>query len=244
MMCRNCGHENDSDAAFCEKCGTNLNESLGISSANLDHASKEGISTLSKVLIVIVIVLVGALGVFGGMYLMGNQTKPLANNTTASTDTPTTENSQTTDTTTPAYKTYSNGIISFQYPFSWSVLENNANTMVIVGYSNYPAFSVYNESKYGHTSLNDYVTQSKSGMKKNGYNILSEQSLKVDGLPAYQVVYQGKNGTGVLIIQDMVLVERSPGSQYFALVGVDKSENYDQVKGTFTYIINSFKFLK
>ena len=68
MKCPNCGHINDVDAAFCEKCGTNLR-------------TPSGMSTLTKALIVAVIVLVGILGVVGGMMIMGNQTTPV-NNTT------------------------------------------------------------------------------------------------------------------------------------------------------------------
>ena len=65
----------------------------------------------------------------------------------------------------------------------------------------------------------------------------------VNGLPAHEIVYQGKNGDGVMIIQQMELIEKSPGSQYFVLVGVDTVDHYDQERSTFNQIVNSFKFL-
>ncbi len=66
--CPNCGHINDKDASFCEKCGANLR-------------APAGMSNLTKVLIVVIIILVGTLGVVAGMMLLGNQKAP-ANNTT------------------------------------------------------------------------------------------------------------------------------------------------------------------
>ena len=65
----------------------------------------------------------------------------------------------------------------------------------------------------------------------------------IDGLPAYEIVYQGESSDGKMIIQQMELVEKSPGLQYFALVGVDNVNNYDQDNSAFNQIINSFKFV-
>ncbi len=58
MKCRNCGHENDSDAKFCEKCGLNLKKS------NMPEST--------KILIVVVIVLVSVLGLVSAMMIMNN----------------------------------------------------------------------------------------------------------------------------------------------------------------------------
>jgi hypothetical protein len=140
------------------------------------------------------------------------------------------------------FKTFSNGVIYFQYPSSWDVLPNTANIMAIVGFSNYPSFSVYDESKYGYTTLAAYSSSSKSQMTANGYTILSEQNNMVDGLSGDEIVYQGQSNDGKMITQQMELVEKTPGSQYYALVGVDNTDNYDQDSSTFNQIINSFKF--
>ncbi len=68
MKCQNCGHENDPDAKFCEKCGLNLKKSSRPNS--------------TKILIVIVIFLVAGLGLVSGMMLMKNQANLVSNNTT------------------------------------------------------------------------------------------------------------------------------------------------------------------
>ena len=229
MKCQNCGHDNDADAKYCEKCGSNLN--------------KSGMPSSTKILIVVVIILVAGLGLVSGMMLMKNQQQePVSSNNTINNSTngggstnPTGSNAQ--------YKTYSNSVVSFQYPSTWNVLSNNANTMVIVGVSSYPDFSVYNESKYGYTSLSNYVSSSESYQTSIGYSIRSERSTSVDGFPAYEIVYQEDSGSGVMVVQQMDLVELSPGSQYFALVGVDTVDYYDQESSTFNQIISSFKFL-
>lgn len=229
MICDNCGHKNDADAKFCEKCGSNMKTSA--------------MPTSTKMLIIVVIVLVAGLGFVSGMLLMNNQAKLISNTVANNTTGNGSQSSSQTTQSNSQYKTYSNGIVSFQYPSAWSVLPNNANTMVIVGVSSYPAFSVYNESKYGFKSLSEYVSSSKNGQGNNGYTVRSEQSTTVNGLPAHEIVYQGKNGDGVMIIQQMELIEKSPGSQYFVLVGVDTVDHYDQERSTFNQIVNSFKFL-
>ncbi len=81
MKCQNCGHENDADAKFCEKCGSNLN--------------KSSIPASTKILIVVVIVLVAGLGLVSAMMLMNNQTKPILNKTTEVNNTTTVDNNST-----------------------------------------------------------------------------------------------------------------------------------------------------
>ncbi len=78
MKCQNCGHENDTDAKFCEKCGLNLN--------------KSSMPNSTKILIVVEIVLVAGLGLVSGMMLMNNQAKLINNNTTVANNTPVVNN--------------------------------------------------------------------------------------------------------------------------------------------------------
>ncbi|HOI71074.1 MAG TPA: PsbP-related protein [Methanobacterium sp.] len=228
MKCSKCGHDNDYDATFCEKCGINL--------------KAPGMSTLTRGLVVVAIILIAAIGMVAATMMTSQQpTTTSPTNSKSLDDKPTSEVSQTPTQETEsgsAYKTYSNGIISFQYPSSWDVLSNGANSMAVVGSSDYPKFSVYDESKYGHTSLADYVESSKIGMEEDGYTVNSERSTTVDGLPAYEIIYQGKT-----IILHMVLVEKSPGQKYYALEGSDYIDNYGQSESIFNQIINSFKFL-
>jgi predicted nucleic acid-binding Zn ribbon protein len=233
MKCQNCGHDNDPDAKFCEKCGSSIKDQ-----------SNSRINNTTIVLLITIIALVGIIGVFSGVLLMKNQQQlPVLSNSTINNTTNSGSSTNPTSSNNVQYKTYSNGVISFQYPSNWNVLPNNANTMVIVGVSSYPTFSVYNESKYGYTSLSTYVSSSKSYQTSLGYSIRSEQSISVDGFPAHEILYQEESGSGVMVVQQMELVELSPGSQYFALVGVDTVDHYDQERSTFNQIISSFKFL-
>ena len=196
----------------------------------------------NKILIVVCVILVAGLGITVGALMEMNKigTTPVTNTTSVGQST--NPSSSNVPGSNAEYKSFSNGEINFQYPSSWSVLPNNANTMAIVGFSNYPSFSVYDESKYGYTSLAAYVSSSESQMTANGYSIISEQGNMVDGLSAEEIVYQGQSSSGEMITQQMDLVEKTPGSQYYALVGVDNVNNYDQDSSIFNQIINSFQF--
>lgn len=226
MKCQNCGYNNDEDAVFCVNCGTHLRK------------RPSGISTSTKMLIVVVIVLVLGLGVVSGMLIMTKQTNSISNAPSNNTSRNFSQSSNSTSQSNSQYKTYSNGIVSFQYPSSWDVLSNNSNSMVLVGLSNNPSFSVYDESKYGYKSLAEYVADSKKERTNAGNIILSEQSTSVDGLPAYEIVYKYEN-----LIQQIVLVEKLPGSTYYALVGVDSQDHFDQSRPIFNQIVNNFQFL-
>jgi hypothetical protein len=240
--CQKCGHTNDIDATFCENCGANLKTTFSRGLPRESVKNESGMNKSIKILIVVCVILVAGLGITAGALMEMNKvgTVPVTNTSSVSQSTnPTSNNGPVSNT---QYKTFSNGEIYFQYPSSWGVLPNSANIMAIVGFSNYPSFSVYDESKYGYTSLADYVSSSKSQMTAKGYSIISEQSNTVDGLAADEIVYQGQSNDGKMITQAMNLVEKTPGSQYFALVGADNLDNYDQDSSTFNQIINSFKF--
>jgi hypothetical protein len=242
VRCQKCGHTNDNDATFCENCGANLKSTFSRGLPRESVKNEGGMNKFTKILIVVCVILVAGLGITAGALIEMNKvgTAPITNTSSVSQSTnPTSSNAPVS---TVQYKTFSNGKIYFQYPSSWGVLPNTANIMAIVGFSNYPSFSVYDESKYGYTSLAAYVSSSKSQMTANGYSIISEQNNIVDGLSADEIVYQGQSSDGKTITQQMDLVEKTPGSQYFALVGVDNVDNYDQDSSTFNQIINSFKF--
>ena len=76
MYCKKCGHENDADAAFCEKCGANLGSTPS-------QETSTGMSRNNKILIVVVIVLVLGIGITTGMLLTSKA--PIVNNTTNNT---------------------------------------------------------------------------------------------------------------------------------------------------------------
>jgi hypothetical protein len=243
VICKRCGYENDLDATFCEKCGSNLKKTNSSRAFSHDPIKRQkGMAHSTKILIVVVVILVAGLGITAGALIEMNKVGTVPVTNTSSVNQSTTSTNNNAPSNTAQYKTFSNGEINFQYPTSWDVLPNTANTMAIVGFSSYPSFNVYDESKYGYTSLAAYVSSSESQMTANGYSIISDQSTTVDGLSAEEIVYQGQASNGKMITQQMDLVEKTPGSQYFALVGVDNVDNYDQDSSTFNQIINSFQF--
>lgn len=74
IFCPECGHNNDSDATYCEKCGFSLIK------------SEASMSDLTKSLIVFCIILIAGLAIASGILLNANsttQTPSLRNNTTA-----------------------------------------------------------------------------------------------------------------------------------------------------------------
>ncbi len=77
MICQNCGHNNDMDATFCEKCGANLGF------VNSQKPTKQGINTTNKILIVVIIVLIASIGIAAGTLMQMNKgtTIPNSNNT-------------------------------------------------------------------------------------------------------------------------------------------------------------------
>lgn len=240
VKCQRCGQENDPDADFCENCGANLNP---IKNGGSRQPSHEGMKQSTKILIAVCILLVAALGIAAGALLQLNKVATVPGSTVSSVNQSTSQVNNTKTSDNVGSKTFSNGVIYFQYPSNWDVLPNTSNIMAIVGLPHYPSFSVYDESKYGYDSLSEYVSSSESQMTSNGFSIQSERNRVVDGLPAHETIYQGKSGNDKLIIQRMVLVEKSPGSQYYALVGADTVNQYDQDSSSFDQIINSFKFL-
>lgn len=80
QICQNCGYDNDIDSKFCEKCGASLKLASNFGRNQIRTPEKEGMSSSTKWLIVVVIILVGVLGVTAGAIMM--------NKGTSSTNTP------------------------------------------------------------------------------------------------------------------------------------------------------------
>jgi uncharacterized membrane protein YvbJ len=68
MKCSKCGHENDADAKFCEKCGSTLQSTA----YNSGTSKTGGMKTSTKVLIAAIVILVAGLGLIIGLSV-GNQ---------------------------------------------------------------------------------------------------------------------------------------------------------------------------
>ena len=87
VKCKNCGHDNDPSASYCENCGKKI---TGISNKNFNIQGNEtGFSNLTKVLILVCILLVIGVGITAGYLIKNNQQAPVvaingSNNNTGS----------------------------------------------------------------------------------------------------------------------------------------------------------------
>jgi len=76
VKCNNCGHDNDSNASYCENCGNKIN---GFTTGNLNNKrNQSGFSNLTKVLIAVCILLVVGVGITAGYLIKNNPQTPSA----------------------------------------------------------------------------------------------------------------------------------------------------------------------
>jgi len=73
MICQNCGHENDIDATFCERCGARLGRDPNFGRRQQRYSEKSGMPSSTKLLIVVIVVLVAVLGIAAGVLMQSNQ---------------------------------------------------------------------------------------------------------------------------------------------------------------------------
>jgi hypothetical protein len=76
VKCKECGHDNDPDASFCESCGSKIGAgfSKGISTGK--SVNEGGMVQSTKILIVVCVVLVIGVGITAGYLLKNNQQSP------------------------------------------------------------------------------------------------------------------------------------------------------------------------
>jgi hypothetical protein len=91
VRCENCGHDNKSNAAFCEECGLTLNDTSSFGRIR-SPKPKEGMSTTNKILIASIVILAIVLGIMV-VYLLISPTNQATtpNNTTANNTTAVTQ---------------------------------------------------------------------------------------------------------------------------------------------------------
>lgn len=156
MKCSKCGHENAEDANFCDNCGSSLKQPQNGSMTNT-----------TKLLIVAVIVLVGALGLISGIMLTMNNAKPVNNQTNVSinqTNTQISSNAEWHQITslsgsTNDYRTFQTKGNKFKVEFSAFPIKNyNTNFMEVqIGNSN----GVLSSGRVEWSSMEDLITKSK-----------------------------------------------------------------------------------
>jgi hypothetical protein len=113
MRCQNCGHDNEIDATFCEKCGSRLDTYSNYGRQPLD-VEKTGMKTSTKLLIIGVIALVAVLGIAVGAFMQMNKQSSVNNapvSINQSSDTQQTSQSSWHEVTTITNPT--EGIVSF-----------------------------------------------------------------------------------------------------------------------------------
>jgi hypothetical protein len=159
MKCAKCGYVNSQDALFCEKCGSAL-KNIG----NQD----EGMSNGTKILILAVVILVGALGLVSGV-LLTKTNVPVSNQTNVTvTETNTGEVAagaswhQITSFsgTDNDYRTFQTKGNKFKVDFSAFPLKNyDTNQMSVqIGNSN----GVLGSGSVEWSSMEDLVTKSRT----------------------------------------------------------------------------------
>jgi hypothetical protein len=139
-------------------------------------------------------------------------------------------------------QTYNENGIYFNFPSNWNILNSeNSNQIVKVGIAGNPTFRVDKYSQNSYNNLSNYVNESKKEIRNSGYELLSENRQSVNGLPAYELIFQGKSSNGETEKQMYLLIEDKK-NQYFAIVIVDLADSFTQTRSTFDQIIKTFKF--
>ncbi len=170
MKCSNCGHENDTDAEFCEKCGSNL--------------KKSSMPDTTMILIVLVIVLVAIVGVAAGYIFYGNVNHiPITNNTTNTTVNSTNQSNNKTQTnpTTQASTGNSSGnsgnndgskVYTISESQALQIVQENAGNQNYVyagtqpgvnGDTNYVFQVRLNDNIYGQEQFSTYEVDAETG---------------------------------------------------------------------------------
>lgn len=149
-------------------------------------------------------------------------------------------------------QTFSNHGISFNYPANWTQLSPDQVTTDTVAYvydptDNKTLFTVrlLNSATAG-VNLNSLSDASNSFKTFNqnltGFKVISENPVTINGLNGQEFVYTFYSTyAGYQKQNKAVILEKTPGSTYYFLVGETASQYYKEFSPTFDKIINSFK---
>jgi hypothetical protein len=149
--------------------------------------------------------------------------------------------------------------MSIQYPSSW--VENEANN--ISENMAHPMFEVLDPSDNSTSAMIADVGMAKSleslvnyyelyangtapnttpatgpfGVTRNS-KIISENNTTINGLKACQIISETNDGSDKNMV---VIIEKTPGQQYYEIYCSCQSSIFDQQKKNFELIINSFQ---
>ncbi len=161
MICNNCGHKNDPDASFCEKCGADI--------------SKSSMPTSTKILIVVVIVLVAGLGLVSAMMLMNNQTKPITNNTTVGNNTTGANNNTGANNTATSSSTNVNSGGNNTNSTSQTQIISKDQALAI-GESAMPGAESYSVNYYPSANPPQYIVNAVRNYGPGGHAIINAET--------------------------------------------------------------------
>ena len=135
----------------------------------------------------------------------------------------------TSQQSTSSNKTYSANGVSFTYPGNWteqnltslqSQVGSSADVLGVVGDGSGNKFGVIRlnlGSNQRVATLNEWASNYNSSMKEQGSTYISEKSLTVDGVKAYEITLLGNNSyvSGIFFVKNgtgYVLTHASPNN--------------------------------
>jgi len=144
-------------------------------------------------------------------------------------------------------KTYNVSGISFTYPGTWS--EISKDQINLTGDSASAIVGVTDESGQigiliqstpsSSESLKSFISINKAGIKKNGYNILSDKTTTVNGVQAHQIIFAGTGSSGNSTKYVMTLFKKN--NKIYYIVFNSPPEDFDSQQTNYNMVLNSFK---
>jgi hypothetical protein len=227
VRCENCGKENDKDATFCEKCGSDLKTtfSRGFSRGNVRKT--EGMGRSTKILILVCIILVAGLSIVAGV-MVPSLFHPIQNNS------------------------FSDSGISFQYPGNWSdnatvtwtdsnSLENETigklgNGNVTLGVL-YEPVSSYDLQALGKITVDSW---SKNGVKGS---VISNTVGQVGANPVDIIIYNNTDPVTNVLYENYYVLLGGSGNHVYAMRFRAPQTDFAKYYPQFQSIVGSIKIV-
>jgi len=142
-------------------------------------------------------------------------------------------------------KTFEDNEISFDYPSQWKTGEVMDLPGAIISVKNENTDVIMSKNKMNNSSsLKDYYNNFKENNKKSlvkyCYELISEKTLKVDDIDAYEIIYKiGCNDTQTRQQHRTIFIAKN-GYLYTISCTVIPPEEFDNQKNDLDIIIESF----
>ncbi|MDI6644974.1 MAG: PsbP-related protein [Methanobacteriaceae archaeon] len=142
-------------------------------------------------------------------------------------------------------KKFEDDEISFDYPSNWKTVKIMDLPGAIVGLSGDNVDVIISKKEINNTSnLESYYTTLKDNNQENlakyCYQPISERTLKVDGVDAYEIIYKiGCDDTQTRQQQRIILFEKN-GYLYTISCTIIPPEEFDKQKSNLDIVVGSF----